>query len=413
MKKIIQILLLVMLSVVGSTSLIYFVLMPMAIAEIEPQEKAVPIYQGMEVLEETALPLSLISQRFPFYVDSEVDTNTFESDFDVIEEEGVQSFVELGDTFFVSVKLANPDNFVILSFTLNGVFYQSFQFEDGSDSETLILEVTAGDIPGLKEYTIDAIKYIDGTEIKDVVMQGDKTIKVGVRHELEVTAVTSIVTKELTSASIEVQIDDPNNLTSQSEGLILGYLVQGEEVLNQYTLNLGLNTVTFETLDSSQNYDFYIVTVYDLFDGEGPQVRILDELAIETHRIVKLDVVDISSNQMQLVPSYYEGITSTLNNVELYLNNTLITTYDETFTFDELLSNTTYTLKTYYTYDLNDGNGEQEGVLTQYIQTLSKQAGTISYQGIEATKDAATLLYNLEASWCRNAWGSFLSKSIR
>ena len=224
MKKIIQTLLLVILSIIGSTSLIYFVLMPMAIAEIEPEERAVPVYQGMEVIQESASPLSMIRTQFPFSFDLDVDTNTFEPDFDVVEEEGIQSFVDLNETFFVSVKLANPDNFVILSFTLNGVFYQSFQFEDGSDSETLILEVTAGEEPGLKEYTIDAIKYIDGTDIKDVFMEGDKTIKVGVRHEREVSAETTIVTKELTSASIEVVIEDINNLTAQSEGLILDIL---------------------------------------------------------------------------------------------------------------------------------------------------------------------------------------------
>ena len=395
MKKIIQTLLLVILSIIGSTSLIYFVLMPMAIAEIEPEERAVPVYQGMEVIQESASPLSMIRTQFPFSFDLDVDTNTFEPDFDVVEEEGIQSFVDLNETFFVSVKLANPDNFVILSFTLNGVFYQSFQFEDGSDSETLILEVTAGEEPGLKEYTIDAIKYIDGTDIKDVFMQGDKTIKVGVRHEREVSAETTIVTKELTSASIEVVIEDINNLTAQSEGLIFGYLVQGETVLNQYSLSVGSNNVSFEALDSSQNYDFYIVTVYDLFDGEGLQVRILDEIAIETHRIVKLEVDALSSNEMVLSPAYYEGVTATLDNVELYFNNELVATYDETFTFSNLRSNTTYTLRTYYTFDLNDGNGEQQGVLTQYVQTLARTAGTLSYASIEASKDGATINYNL------------------
>ena len=394
MKKIIQTLLLVMLSVIGSTSLIFFVFMPMALSQIEAQEKAVPVYQGMEIIKETASPLSLIRFQFPFLVDFEVDTNTFESDFDVLKEEDIQSFVDLNETFFVSVKLANPDNFVILSFTLNGVFYQSFQFEDGSNSETLILEVAAGDIPGLKEYTIDAIKYIDGTNIKDVFMQGDKTIKVGIRHENEVTVETSIVTKELTKATIEIVIKDINNLTAQSEGLILGYLILGETVLNQYQLNIGENTLSFEALDSSMNYEFYIVTVYDLFDGEGPQVRILDELTIETHRIVKLEVDALSSSEMVLSPTYYEGVNATLDNVELYFNNVLVATDDTSFTFSELRSNTTYTLKTYYTYDFNDGNGPQQGVLTQYVKTLSKTPGTLSYASIDTKKDGATINYN-------------------
>ena len=43
----------------------------------------------------------------------------------------------------------------------NCCIYQSYQFEDGSDSETLVLEVNAGDVSGIKEFTIDEIKYVE------------------------------------------------------------------------------------------------------------------------------------------------------------------------------------------------------------------------------------------------------------
>ena len=61
-------------------------------------------------------------------------------------------------TVYITVHISNPDNFEILSFTLNGKKYSSYMFEDGSDMENLILKVNIGDVSGVVEYTIDAIK---------------------------------------------------------------------------------------------------------------------------------------------------------------------------------------------------------------------------------------------------------------
>ena len=54
------------------------------------------------------------------------------------------------------------------------------KFEPGSDMENLILKYNIGNVSGLQEYTIDAIKYVDGELIKDVKMQGDQTVRVEV-----------------------------------------------------------------------------------------------------------------------------------------------------------------------------------------------------------------------------------------
>ncbi len=83
-----------------------------------------------------------------------------------------------GEDIYIYVHISNPDKFEILSFTLNEVKYSSYMFEDGSDLETLILKCNVGDIEGVMQYTIDAIKYVDGEEIKDVKMDGERTIEV-------------------------------------------------------------------------------------------------------------------------------------------------------------------------------------------------------------------------------------------
>ena len=87
------------------------------------------------------------------------------------------------EDIYIHVHLSNPDSFEILSFTLNGKKYSSNMFEPGSDLETLILKYNVGDVNGIQEYTIDAIKYIDGEKIKDVRMDGDRTVRVYVNDE--------------------------------------------------------------------------------------------------------------------------------------------------------------------------------------------------------------------------------------
>lgn len=88
---------------------------------------------------------------------------------------------------YVYINLNNPDNFEILSFTLNGYKYQSFEFEYGSTGQRLILKRNAGSVTGIMNYTLDEIKYIDGTEIKDAEIKGNKTVKVNVLGWMNVT----------------------------------------------------------------------------------------------------------------------------------------------------------------------------------------------------------------------------------
>ena len=89
------------------------------------------------------------------------------------------------EDIYIHVHLSNPDDFEILSFTLNGVKYSSNMFEYGSNLELLILKYNVGDVKGLQEYTIDAIKYIDGETIKDARMDGDRTVKVYVNDDTQ------------------------------------------------------------------------------------------------------------------------------------------------------------------------------------------------------------------------------------
>lgn len=162
-----------------------------------------------------------------------------------------------GDDIYIYVHIENPEGFEILSFTLNGVKYSSYMFEDGSDLETLILKCNVGEDVGVKQYTIDSIKYVDGKTIKNVRMEGERTIDVvvgssvsSVNFEINTlygsTVLTPVMGEGVDSRpeilSIEVyhgeekiMDGDPNELTIN--GLPLGsrllvmitYIYEGEE----------------------------------------------------------------------------------------------------------------------------------------------------------------------------------------
>ncbi len=85
----------------------------------------------------------------------------------------------------ITIHFTNPKQYEIISFTLNEKKYAVNMFEKGSDLENIILDVSVGEFERVTDYTIDAIKYIDGETIKDVRIGGDKTVKLYRTYEID------------------------------------------------------------------------------------------------------------------------------------------------------------------------------------------------------------------------------------
>lgn len=77
---------------------------------------------------------------------------------------------------YISIHIDNPDSYEILSFTLNGKKYTGYMFEEGSDMETIILKYNVGNTSGIVSYTIDAIKYVDGTPLRTFLLTATKRL---------------------------------------------------------------------------------------------------------------------------------------------------------------------------------------------------------------------------------------------
>ena len=188
-------------------------------------------------------------------------------------DETTKYYVNPGEVFTVEVHIDNPDDCEIQSFTLNGKKYSNYMFNTGSTMELLLLDVTAPTNPGYVEYTIDAIKYIDGVEIKDVKLGGEQTIKAGVKFTKEPTVNVSKVEVGTNSANINLTLSDYENVLKDNEVKI--YLSDGTAIVDEKKLNVGSNSITFDNLLMNKEYEYGVFTHYDLIDGKLDQPRVL------------------------------------------------------------------------------------------------------------------------------------------
>jgi len=153
-----------------------------------PSDKQVPIYQGMTVSNEAPVVEMEARVNYSMPLFGAIGARlkpTPKPNKDTPAISGGPYYAQPNEDIYIYVHISNPDGFEILSFTLNGVKYSTYMFEAGSDLETLILKYNVGEKEGIQQYTIDAIKYVDGENIKDVRMEGERTIEVLVGNDAQ------------------------------------------------------------------------------------------------------------------------------------------------------------------------------------------------------------------------------------
>ncbi len=395
-------------------------------------------------------------------------------------------YADKNQDIFITIRLSNPDSYEILSFTLNGKKYSNYMFENGSDMENLVLKVNVGDVGGIVEYTIDAIKYVDGTDIKDVRMDGDRTVKAGVRADDQTYVNVTNEQKTMTSISFDAQVVDLYSLIEKSGGYAKAVLYDGVNMLTK-DINVGEKTnIVFDNLTPNTVYQYGVVALYDNLSGNGAKLNTLYKKAVYTDTIVLFKDIQIgkesiswgyewnsafinkqmseislwqndekvhdvdtgatridglkSNNKYTLKATYKNlqnqdetiaiefvtyakavptveiaNVQSTQTEVSFELNVTdtdnvgaitkieLLHGDDEPIvasdltsrSFENLLSNNNYTVKVTYTYDLNDGVGEQQIVKTAGIKTKAKAVPTVEIANVQSTQTEITFELNV------------------
>ena len=271
------------------------------------------------------------SLRIPFFHAAKEDTFELESNLEDLLASSVESakseyFAHKNEDVYFVIHVDNPYNFEILSFTLNGIKYSNYMFEQGSDMETLILKYNVGDVEGVQEYTIDAIKYVDGERIKDVRMKGERTVRVHIIPE-------NLISEErigFDRLSFVVNFDDSKGANEESESRLYAILYDGDTVVEQKAIQSG-ESVSFEGLLHVKSYQYAVVAVYDIPKTEDEQAYVLVKKDFQTQGAVVMELGKLEGVSVSLSTTWSEDYTGPkeLISFGLYEGDTLIRTLSE------------------------------------------------------------------------------------
>lgn len=246
---------------------------------------------------------------------------------------------------FIQIRIHNPDDFEILSFTLNGKKYQSYQFLEGSDGQNIVLRVTAPNKSCIEEFTIDAIKYVDGKTINDVIIEGKQTIKVGVGSVALVSTVENLNVGK-NSVNFNLQIYDDADLLDITGGFLKVAIYNGSRILSSNDLKVGQNKIAFNNLQANTLYQIVVYGVYDDLDGLGAGLNFLEKRAFYTESVVLFDAekIDITLNSISFDFAWHkDAVNKNIFDLQLYKGDTFVENLTE-FEAKNLYSGTKYTV---------------------------------------------------------------------
>lgn len=318
--------------------------------------------------------------------------NKANSTLDVVGSAESIYYADKNQDIFITVRLSNPDSYEILSFTLNGKKYSNYMFENGSDMENLVLKVNMGDVGGIVEYTIDAIKYVDGTEIKDVRMDGNRTVKAGVRASDQTYVNVTNEQKTMTSISFDAQVVDLYSLIEKSGGYAKAVLYDGVNMLTK-DIKVGEKTnIVFDNLTPNTVYQYGVVAFYDNLSGNGAKLNTLYKKAVYTDTIVLFKDVQVGKESIEWGFLWNESFANKqMSAISLWQNGAKVQDVDTTATrLDGLKSNNKYTLKATY----KNLQNQDETIAIEFV-TYAKAVPTVEIANVQSTQTAISFVLNL------------------
>lgn len=318
--------------------------------------------------------------------------NKANSTLDVVGSAESIYYADKNQDIFITIRLSNPDSYEILSFTLNGKKYSNYMFENGSDMENLVLKVNVGDVGGIVEYTIDAIKYVDGTEIKDVRMDGDRTVKAGVRASDQTYVNVTNEKKTMTSISFDAQVVDLYSLIEKSGGYAKAVLYDGVNMLTK-DIKVGEKTnIVFDNLTPNTVYQYGVVAFYDNLSGNGAKLNTLYKKAVYTDTIVLFKDVQVGKESIEWGFLWNESFANKqMSAISLWQNGAKVQDVDTTATrLDGLKSNNKYTLKATY----KNLQNQDETIAIEFV-TYAKAVPTVEIANVQSTQTAISFVLNL------------------
>lgn len=202
-----------------------------------------------------------------------------------VSDEQVDHYANPNEEFYLHVLLENDESYEIMSISIDNIKYQSYQFQDNSTSEEIIIRMLAPSTPGPYTYRITGIKYVYESSILDVDLDNaTPVIKLGVTDTLR----PQIVFKELSTDSgiliVDYLIDDQLYLNATYRFILF---LDGE-IVDYLDTNELRSTIYFDELEVGKVYQFAVICYADFFDGNGVSSYLMYEEEIRAYSEVSL-----------------------------------------------------------------------------------------------------------------------------
>lgn len=359
-------------------------------------DKNIPTYTGMNFV--TEVTNHAVAKLDTSEADADGMTEITSDMPSGTEYPNITYFAKPNEDVLIAIYLDNPKQYEILSLTLNGYKYQSYQFEAGSDSYTIYVKVKAGSISGIQSYYIDQIKYIDETEIsvsnaegKDVRYAGERTIYLGVSY---LNLPTLTITKEqltLSSYLLDFSVLDTDGLI-KSNTTFRAYLLEAGHIVSKIDLTSSSKTISFADLKLNTKYNIIIACSLDLLDGRGYQVVELYNKTFQTESGISEIEVEADYNSIKVRPIMATEVTIT-KAILLTTNTSYEGILGEVLEFNDLLANTAYELEITYSYKLANNT------YIDVVSFTSEALHTKTYQKPEYTNDGIALISANNLNW--------------
>ena len=219
--------------IIWACSLIIFCLiLAITIMVINNNENNIPVYKGMyanKIDSINRLPRRKQLSEFEDNLINEIGISTIDD---------ITCYEKPNTDIIITIKLDNPKEYELVSLTLNNKKYQVSQFLEGSNANQIVIKYKTTNKSGIEEITLNTIKYIDDTTIKNknVKLQGKKTIRIGVTYQNEPTA--TLVRDQLDSNeySVDFNIQDIDSVLDPIAGVYVYLINCILFIMEDYTL---------------------------------------------------------------------------------------------------------------------------------------------------------------------------------
>lgn len=294
------------------------------------------------------------------------------------------------DKYVPSIELVNP------AYTNDSISFEIIEKDFMDEGNISKIELLHGEDTPVEATNTDVRKFenlLSGEKytvrvtynytLKEIVYTDVKTldIKTEAHEKPEIKIINAKSTYD--SVSFEILERDKKNICTIEK---IELIQSGKDPI------VATNTDVREFADllSNTTYTIKVTYKYDLNNGQGEKTE--STMVNATTNKLKTPTVNIyasnktvSSITFMVDIDDYNGVC-TVNKVELYKGETLVASENSIARgFNNLLANTKYTIKVYYSYDINDGKGKYESVASYDMYTEEAEKPIIAITGVESS----------------------------